>query len=181
MATASITMETFRPGHTVCAEAAMTHNRTQWDAEARVRRGPTPEVFFEKRLDNSRLVKAEDPQRKLDMRNFAVAAVVFFALLMTYTLQHFRSIEFGYQVEAQKQQLVQMQEQNRQLRLTEARLTQPERMDKLARQMGMDTPQPGQFVAPSMTEEIPSSPMLAQVAEPATSSSVASTTALDIP
>lgn len=181
MAAASVAMGTFQPGHTVCAEAAITRNHTQWDAEARVRRGPTPEVFFEKHLDNSRLVKAEDPQRKLDMRNFAIAAVVFFALLMTYTLQHFRSIEFGYQVEAQKQQLVQMREQNRQLSLTEARLTQPERMDKLARQMGMDTPQPGQFVTPSVTEEMPSSPMLAQVAEPAASSRAASTTIPDIP
>lgn len=170
MATASVAIETFRQGRQWCAEAAMEHNRTQFAAEVRARRGPTPEVFFEKRLDNSRLVKADDPQRKRDMRNFAVAAMVFFALLMTYTLQHFRSIEFGYQVEAQKQQLEQMREQNRQLSLTEARLTQPARIDKMAHQMGMDTPQPGQFVSPSMMDETSGTPMLAQVAEPATGS-----------
>ncbi|HEX4020861.1 MAG TPA: cell division protein FtsL [Acidobacteriaceae bacterium] len=167
MATASIAMETFRQRNQWSAEAAMEHNRLQFAAELRARRGPTPEAFFDKRLDNSRLVKADDPQRKRDMRNFAIAATVFFALLMTYALQHFRSVEFGYQVEAQKQQLEHLHEQNRQLNLTEARLSQPERMDKLARQMGLATPQPGQFVTPSMTDETSNGPLLAQVAEPA--------------
>lgn len=166
MATASVVVQAYRPGSSWGPEAAMEHNRMQFTAEMRVRRGPTPEVFFAKRLDNSRLVKADDPQRKRDMRNFTIAATVFFALLMSYTLQHFRSIEFGYQVEAQKLQLEHLREENRQYQLTEARLTQPERMDRLARKMGMDTPQPGQFVAPSMTDETPGTPMLAQVAEP---------------
>ncbi len=166
MAPVSVAIETYRNGRQWGAEAAMEHNRTQWAAEVRTRRGPTPEVFFEKRLDNSRLVKADDPQRKRDIRNFAVAAVVFFALLMTYTLQHFRSIEFGYQVDAQKQQLEQVREQNRQLNLTEARLSQPERIDHMAHQMGMETPQPGQFVSPSASDETSGTPMLAQVAEP---------------
>lgn len=172
MATASVAMETFRHRNQWNADAAMEHNRLQLAAEIRARRGPTPEVFFEKRLDNSRLVKADDPVRKRDMRNFAIAAMVFFALLMTYTLQHFRSIEFGYQIEAQKQQLEQVQEQNRQLSLTEARLTQPGRMDKLARQMGMDTPQPGQFVTPAMSDAMANSPMLAQISEPAANSTM---------
>ena len=177
MATASVAVETYGQGRQMCTEAAMGHNRRLTAAEVRVRRGPTPEVFFEKRLDNSRLVKSDDPQRKRDMRNFAVAAMVFFALCMTYTLQHFRSIEFGYRVEAQKQQLEQLNEQNRQLSLTEAQLTQPERMDRMARQMGLDTPQPGQFVTTNLTDETTGSPMLAQVAEP----NAAPNSAQDIP
>jgi len=174
MATASIAMDTSRQRHQWSADAAMEHNRLQLAVELRARRGPTPEVFFDKRLDNSRLVKADDPVRKRDMRNFAVAAVVFFALLMTYTLQHFRSIEFGYQVEAQKHQLEHLQEQNRQLNLSEARLMQPARMDRLARQMGMDTPQPGQFVTSSMTDQTANGPLLAQVTAPVAASSAAS-------
>ncbi len=170
MATASVAVETYGHGRHMCAEAAMGHNRRLEAAEVRVRRGPTPEVFFEKRLDNSRLVKSDDPQRKRDIRNFAVAAMIFFALCMTYTLQHFRSIEFGYRVEAQKQQLEQLNEQYRQLSLTEAQLTQPERMDRMARQMGLDTPQPGQFVTTNLTDETSGSPMLALVAEPNTAS-----------
>jgi hypothetical protein len=44
---------------------------------------------------------------------------------MVYVWQHFSAIEIGYQVETQKQQVEQMREQNRQLRLTEAQLSDP--------------------------------------------------------
>jgi hypothetical protein len=42
-----------------------------------------------------------------------------------------------------------LREQNRELRLTEAQLTDPGRIDRMARQMGLDTPQPGQVVGPN--------------------------------
>lgn len=172
MAAATIAMDTLRQRKQWDADTAMAYNRQRFATELRARRGPTPEVYFDKRLDNSRLVKADDPQRGREMRNFAVAAVVFFALLMTYTWQHYRSVELGYQVEAQKMQLEHLQEQARQLGLVEAQLTQPERMDRLARQMGMDAPQPGQFVTPGLTDETPSGPLLAQVAVPDATPSV---------
>ena len=57
------------------------------------------------------------------MRSFAVAAVFFFALLMVYSWQHFSSIEYGYRIETEKAQLQHLQEENRQLGLTEAQLT----------------------------------------------------------
>ena len=39
-----------------------------------------------------------------------------------------------------------LKEQNRQLRLSEAELTDPERIDRIAKQLGLDAPQPGQVV-----------------------------------
>ncbi len=84
----------------------------------RARRGPTPEVFFTKHIDNSRIVKADDPERRREMRTFTAVMSVLFLLVMVYVWQHFSAIEVGYQVEAQKQQVEQMREQNRQLRLT---------------------------------------------------------------
>jgi hypothetical protein len=73
-------------------------------AQQRARRGPTPEVFCSKRLDNSRLVKAADPVRVREMRIFTAAMTVLFVIVMFYGLQHFSAIEYGYKVEAQKQQ-----------------------------------------------------------------------------
>jgi cell division protein FtsL len=114
--------------------------------QSRLRRGPTLEVFFPKRIDNSRLVKAPDPVRIREMRIFTAAVTVLFSLVMFYGLQHFSAIEIGYSVEAKKLQLESLREQNRQLKLTQAQLSQPSRIDAMARQMGMTEMQPTQVV-----------------------------------
>jgi cell division protein FtsL len=139
-------------------------NRELFELQRRARRGPTPEVFFAKHIDNTRLVKADDPVRKREMRTFSVTMSVLFVLVMVYVWQHFSAIEIGYKVEAQKQTVELMREQNRQLRLTEAQLTDPGRIDEIARQLGMGSPQPGQVVRPDGV--IGSAPVLAQVATP---------------
>jgi cell division protein FtsL len=121
-------------------------NRELYEAQRRARRGPTPEVFFTKHIDNSRIVKADDPERKREMRTFAAVTSVLFVLVMVYVWQHFSAIEMGYNIEAQKVQVEHLTEQNRQLRLSEAELTDPERIDRIAKQLGLDAPQPGQVV-----------------------------------
>ena len=73
---------------------------------------------------------------------------LLFALTMVYVWQHFSAIEVGYNVEAQKQSVEQLREQNRQLRLSEAQLSDPGRIDQIARQLGLNTPLPGQVVRP---------------------------------
>lgn len=123
-------------------------NHELFEAQRKARRGPTPEVFFAKHIDNTRLVKADDPERRREMRQFAAVMSMLFVLVMVYVWQHFLAIEIGYKVEAQKQQVEQLREENRQLRLTEAQLTDPERIDKIAKQLGLDAPQPGQVVRP---------------------------------
>ena len=60
----------------------------------------TPEIYFRKRIDNSRLVKVEDPRRAREMRLFGIALCFLFLLVMGYALQHFRAIEYGYKIEA---------------------------------------------------------------------------------
>jgi cell division protein FtsL len=167
MAAARVVIESFREKGQWTAEAIADHNRWLFAAQQRARRGPTPEVFFEKRLDNSRLVKADDPVRKREMRSFAVAAVFFFALLMVYSWQHFSSIEYGYRIETQKAQLQKLQDENHQLGLTEAQLSRSERIDRLAHQIGMQSPQPGQIMVPSVMDASPDTPVLASVTLPA--------------
>jgi hypothetical protein len=125
----------------------------------------TPEFYFTKHFDNSRLVKAPDPVRVREMRSFAAAVAVLFSLIMVYGLQHFYAIESSYRVESEKQVVEQLREQNRQLRLTEAELTQPGRIDGLARQFGLAAPQPGQVVHPNAAP-VNGAPVLAQIAPP---------------
>jgi cell division protein FtsL len=94
------------------------------------------------------------------MRNFTIAMSLFFVLTMVYVWQHFSAIEVGYRVEAQKTQVEQLREDNRQLRLSEARLSDPGRIDVVARQLGLDEPLPGQVVRPN--GEAGGQPVLAQ-------------------
>src|SRR5260370_22841351 len=46
-------------------------NRELYETQRRARRGPTPEVFFTKHIDNSRILKADDPERRRQMRTFS--------------------------------------------------------------------------------------------------------------
>jgi len=145
-------------------ELLAARNRELFEEQRRARRGPTPEVFFTKHIDNSRIVKADDPVRRREMRIFTSVMSVLFALVMVYVWQHFSAIEIGYHVEAQKQQVEQLREDNRQLRLTEAQLSDPGRIDKMAKQLGLDAPQPGQVVRPNGGD--PNAPVVAQATLP---------------
>jgi cell division protein FtsL len=124
--------------------------------------GITPEFYFQKTIDNSRLVKVSDPRRKREIRMFSASVAALFLMIMFYAWQHFSAIEYGYQIENQKAQRDQLVEQNRTFKLEEASLRDPGRIDMLARQMGLESPHPGQVVR--MDADTPSgSPVIAQV------------------
>lgn len=142
-------------------ERNLERNQALMAAQQRARRGPTPEVLFAKRFDNSRLVKAHDPVRVREMRIFACVMALLFGLIMVYGWQHLSGIEYGYHIESEKAQLKQLQEQNRQLRLNEAQLGDPARIDQLAHQLGLSVPVPGQVVRPDAPVD-PNAPVLAE-------------------
>jgi cell division protein FtsL len=104
----------------------------------------TPEIYFRKAIDNSRLVKVEDPRREREMKQFGLALCVLFLLVMGYGVQHFRAIEYGYKIEGLRSQREDLTNMNRALRLEEASLRDPERIDLMARKLGLQSPQPGQ-------------------------------------
>ena len=106
----------------------------------------TPEIYFPKAIDNSRLVKMEDPRRTREMRHFSIALCCLFLLVMTYAWQHFKAIEYGYQIESLKMQRDSMVEMNRELHLEDASLRNPERIDLMARKLGLQSPQAGQVM-----------------------------------
>ncbi len=147
------------------AETLAERNQRLYEEQRKARRGPALEVFFAKHIDNSRIVKANDPERQREMRSFTMAMSVLFLLVMVYVWQHFASIEVGYHVESQKVQVEQLREQNRELRLSEAQLTDPGRIDRMAKQLGLDSPQPGQVVRPDGSDA--NAPVMAQASTPA--------------
>ena len=110
------------------------------------RRTCAPEIYISKRIDNSRLVKVADASRQREMLHFTIALVFLFALVIGYAWQHFSAIEYGYRIEALRTQRDSMVELNRALRLEEASLRDPERIDALAQQMGLVAPQAGQVI-----------------------------------
>jgi cell division protein FtsL len=106
----------------------------------------TPEIYFAKNIDNSRLVKVEDPRRGREMRQFAIALSCLFLLVMTYAWQHFKAIEYGYKIESLKIERDSTAEMNHALRLEDASLRDPERIDVMARKLGLQSPQAGQVM-----------------------------------
>jgi cell division protein FtsL len=146
---AACTTTYFEAGRGWSARAAERNAELLAQQPLRRRRVRTPEFFFARSFDNSRLVKAPDPVRARQMRVFSAAVAVLFSLVMIYGLQHFYAIESSYRVESEKLVLQQLREQNRQLRLKQAELTQPARIDQMARELGLQAPQPGQVVHPN--------------------------------
>ncbi|HYG98605.1 MAG TPA: cell division protein FtsL [Terriglobales bacterium] len=108
--------------------------------------GATPEIYFPKHIDNSRLVKVNDKGRSREMVMFAASLVLLFVVFMAYGWQHYRAIEYGYKNEALRSSRDALLEANRQLRLEEASLREPARIDELAHQMGLQTPMAGQVI-----------------------------------
>lgn len=125
----------------------------------------TPEVYFAKQIDNSRLVKVDDPKRKREMRMFVVVLSILFALVMVYAWQHFSAIEYGYKIEDLKTKHDSMAEANRLLRLDVAQLRDPERIDAIAKQMGLQSPDAGQVVRMDATTDASSGPVMARMSD----------------
>jgi len=122
----------------------------------------TPEIYFRKNIDNSRLVKVEDPRRASEMKQFGFALCCLFLLVMGYALQHFRAIEYGYRIESLRSERNGLTEMNRALRLEEASLRDPERIDVMARKLGMQSPQPGQVLRMDADTDV-ATPVMASV------------------
>jgi len=122
----------------------------------------TPEIYFRKTIDNSRLVKVEDPRREREMRVFGFALCCLFLLVMGYALQHFRAIEYGYKIETLRSQRDGLAGMNQALRLEEASLRDPERIDAVARKLGLQSPDPGQVIRMDSAGDI-GTPVMASV------------------
>jgi hypothetical protein len=126
--------------------------------------GITPEIYFHKPIDNSRLVKVADPQRKRDMMMFSGTLGLVLVLFLVFCIQHYSAIEYGYQNAALREKCQKLLETRRQLHLDEAQLREPWRIDDLARQMGLQPPMAGQVVNLDTSPANAGGTVMAQVA-----------------
>jgi len=121
----------------------------------------TPEIYFAKRLDNSRVVKIADPKRRREMISFGITMSIFFLMVMVYLWQHFSAIEYGYRIEQLKVQRDAIVESNRALSLEVASLKDLSRIERLALQIGMRRPADGQWQSMEPVNDR-SAPVMAQ-------------------
>ncbi len=122
----------------------------------------TPEIYFAKRIDNSRVAKVADPKRRREMISLGITLSVLFLFAMVYLWQHFSAIEYGYRIEQLTAQRNSITESTRALSLEEASLKDPARIDRLAKQIGMRAPAGGQMQPMDTTLTDPSTPVMAQ-------------------
>lgn len=122
----------------------------------------TPEIYFAKRIDNSRVARITDPKRRREMVTFGISLCVLFLFVMVYLWQHFSAIEYGYRIEQLKAQRDTVMESNRALKLESASLRDPARIDALAKKMGMQRPTEDQWLPMDGASSDPSTPVVAQ-------------------
>lgn len=104
-------------------------------------------IYYVKQIDNSRVVRVADPQERRQFLLWLLMSALLFAAGLVHTWQRFALIRYGYALEELKGQREALAESNRQLRLEEASLRSPERIDALARaNLGLAAPAPGQVV-----------------------------------
>ena len=110
-------------------------------------RASFPEFYLVKHIDNSRLVREVDLERRRECFGLLGLGVLVFLFVLLFAWQHFQCVRYGYQVEQLKADRAALEEWNHELRLEQASLADPERIDRLARtQLGMVSPAPQQVI-----------------------------------
>jgi cell division protein FtsL len=123
----------------------------------------TPEIYFAKRIDNSRVVREVDPKRRREMLSFGVTLGALFLVVMIYLLQHLSAIEYGYRIEQAKAEHNTIMQSNRALQLEVSSLTDLERIEVEARKLGMIPPVAGQLQPIESSNSDPTTPVMARV------------------
>jgi cell division protein FtsL len=108
------------------------------------------EIYYVKPVDNSRLVPVMDPRAGRQYAAILTLAAMIFAAILSSAWQRFESVADGYRLEDLRSEKQTLLEANRKLRLEEASLGDPVRIDTIARaQLGMTTLTPPQIVVGS--------------------------------
>jgi cell division protein FtsL len=118
-------------------------------------RATFPEFYFVKHIDNSRLVREVDVERRRECLSLLGLGLLVFSFVLLFAWQHFQCVRYGYQIEQLKGEYTTLEEQNHQLRLEQAALADPQRIDTLARtRLGMVSPSPQQVIRVGEAEPV---------------------------
>ena len=114
------------------------------------------EIYIVKQIDNTRLTKEIDYHRTREC--LWLMTLGFFCLLIFLFLawQHFEIIRDGYESEVLKREMAQLSEESHQLKLERASLRSPQRIDPIARKLGLCAPAHDQLVV--LSAPFPSEP-----------------------
>jgi len=119
----------------------------------RNRRGLAPrrtsslvEFHTVKRIDNSRLVRHIEPLRLRSYYKIAALGGLVAMCFMLYIYQHFRCIDLSFQLEDLRAKQTQAQALNGQLKLEIETWRSPQRINAIARQLGLQQAVPTQVL-----------------------------------
>jgi len=110
-------------------------------------RASCPEIYFVKHIDNSRLKREVDRQERHECMVLLVLAMAAFGFIMLFACQHFECVRYGYLIQQLKNEQAEKVERNHALKVDLASLSDPERIDTLARsELGLVPPKPEQII-----------------------------------
>ena len=105
------------------------------------------EIYYVKPVDNFRLVPVVDPRAPRQYLAILMAALMIFGVGLSSAWQRWNSVQDGYRLEDLQNEKQQYLEANRKLRLEEASLVDPVRLDTIARnELGMAPLSPSQIL-----------------------------------
>ena len=110
-------------------------------------RARIPEIYFVKNVDNSRLVREVDPEKRRECFSLLGLGILVFLSVLLLSWQHLQCVRAGYEIEQLKVQRAALEEWEHQLAVEQAALADPQRIDTLARKdLGMVSPSPQQVI-----------------------------------
>jgi cell division protein FtsL len=105
------------------------------------------DIYFVKHIDNSRLYREVDREKRRECFCLLGLGVLVFLFGLQVAWQGFQCVRDGYQIESVKAERAALEEWNHQLRLEQASLADPQRIDTLARrELGLAPPAPQQVI-----------------------------------
>ena len=111
----------------------------------RNRKSRATEFHTVKRLDNTRLVRQTEPVKMRNLYRTLALGSVIAAFFLLYIYQHFKCIDLSFQLEAARSDRMEAAAQNSSLKLEIASLSNPKRIDTIARrQLGLTETLPSQ-------------------------------------
>lgn len=117
-------------------------------SQCEVRSFPNEDVLFwsKPEIDNSRVVRQEDPQAVRDCWKSLSAAAAVVVVAVGLLLPKAYGLISGMELEHARERNAVLQEKRRLVKLEESRLTSPERLEQMALELGFGQPSPEHVV-----------------------------------